>query len=310
MNIITVILCILLIIMTIQYLRYRRQIRNICRQMSFMEKQETNRMITTSCSGKEILELAEHINDLNDFRKNQVREYKLKDERLKEAITNLSHDIRTPLTSLNGYFQLMQDSDNEAEREHYGKIIEGRIDSLQNLLEELFTYTKLQNDSYELDLEKVNITRVVCENIFSFYEEFKLKNITPKAEVDDSDAWVMCNQTAVGRIIHNIVKNALSHGKDEIELQIKQENKKFIFICKNKVENPQEIDIDQVFTRFYRADSARRGVSTGLGLAIAKELTECMHGKIAAGLEGEIFSIRIEFEMIADFDCFYRQHEV
>lgn len=310
MQIITVILCILLIITTIQYLRYRRQIRNICRQMSFMEKQETNRMITTDCSGKEILELAEHINYLNDLRKHQVREYKLKDERLKEAITNLSHDIRTPLTSLNGYFQLMQDSDNEAERDHYGKIIEGRIDSLQNLLEELFTYTKLQNDSYELDMEKVNITRIVCENFFSFYEEFKTRNITPRVQVDDSAAWVMCNQTAVGRIIHNIIKNALSHGKDEIELQIKQENEKFIFICKNKVENPEEIDMNQVFTRFYRADSARRGVSTGLGLAIAKELTECMKGEITAELERDVFSIRIEFQTIADFDCFCRQHEV
>lgn len=296
MKISIIILSISFMITIIQLIRYRRQIKNICRQMSFLESQETNMMITTHLSGKEILNLVEHINCLNDLRKKQVQEYKGKDERLKETIANLSHDIRTPLTSLNGYFQLMRESEDEGERERYGRIIEGRIESLQNLLEELFTYTKLQNDSYQLDMEKENITRLVCDNIFSFYEEFKNRNITPVVQVDEGDAWVVCNSVAVDRIVHNIIKNALLHGKNAIELRIRQEEEKFLFICRNHVEKPEEIEIEQVFTRFYKADSSRRGESTGLGLAIAKELTERMNGKIKAELLEDVFSVSVEFQ--------------
>lgn len=295
MKIIAVVFFILLLIITIQYVRYRRQIKSICRQMLFMEIQETNKMISTSCQKKEILELAEHINNLNDLRKKQIQEYKKKDESLKHAITSLSHDIRTPLTALSGYFQLMQESEDEKDHIRYATIISGKINSLKNMLEELFTYTKLQNDNYQLDMQRENITRIVSENIFSFYEEFKNRKIIPKIELDDKDAWVMCSGEAVGRVIRNIIKNALLHGKDNVEFAVKHEKGSFLFICRNCVEQPEEIEIEQVFIQFYKADSARRSTSTGLGLAIAKELTERMNGEITAELLEDVFSVTVKF---------------
>ena len=295
MKIIAVVFFILLLITTIQYVRYRRQIKSICRQMLFMEIQETNKMISTSCQKKEILELAERINNLNDLRKKQIREYKKKDESLKLAITSLSHDIRTPLTALSGYFQLMQESEDQKEHMRYAAIISGKINSLKNMLEELFTYTKLQNDNYQLDMQRENITRIVCENIFSFYEEFKNRKIIPKVELVDEDVWVMCSGEAVGRIIRNIIKNALSHGRDNVEFNVRHDKGSFLFTCRNYVESPEEIEIEQVFTQFYKADSARRSTSTGLGLAIAKELTERMNGEITAELLEDIFSVTVRF---------------
>ncbi len=295
MEIIIIILIFLLLITTIQYIRYRRQIKSICRQMLFMESQETNKIISTMCQKKEILELAERINFLNDLRKKQIQEYKKKDESLKHAITSLSHDIRTPLTALSGYFQLMQESESEREHTRYAKIISGKINSLKNMLEELFTYAKLQNDNYQFDMQRENITTIVYENIFSFYEDFKEKKIEPNVEVDEKEAYVICSSEAVGRIIRNIIKNALSHGWDKVEFIAGQKEKHFFFVCRNRVQRPEEIEIEQVFTRFYKADSARRNSSTGLGLAIAKELVERMQGEIKVELLGEVFSVTVKF---------------
>lgn len=299
MEIIVMILILLLLTTAIQYVRYRRQIKSICRQMLFIENQETNKMIQTACQKKEILELAEHINHLNDLRKTQIQEYKQKDEALKYAITSLSHDIRTPLTALSGYFQLMQESGDEKERIRYAAVISGKINSLKNMLEQLFTYAKLQNDNYQFDMQKENITRIVCENIFSFYEEFKKKNINPKVEIDEREAYVICSGEAVGRIIRNIIKNALLHGRNNVEFIVRQEKGTFLFVCRNRAEQPEEIQIEQVFARFYKADFARSSTSTGLGLAIAKELTERMKGEITAELIEDIFSIEVKF-MLCD----------
>jgi len=297
MEIIAVILFLLLLITMVQYVRYRRQIKSICRQMLFMENQETNKMVSTTCQKKEILELAERINDFIDLRKMQLQEYKRKDESLKHAITSLSHDIRTPLTALSGYFQLMQESADEEERARYAAVISGKISSLKNMLEELFTYAKLQNDNYQFDMQRENITGIVCENIFSFYEEFKEKGINPKIEIDEKEAYVICSSEAVGRIIRNIIKNALLHGRDKVEFVIRQEQESFLFVCRNHVERPEEIEIGQVFTRFYKADSARKNSSTGLGLAIAKELAERMNGKITAELLEDMFSVTVRFAL-------------
>lgn len=297
MEIITIILVFLLLITVIQYIRYRRQIKNICRQMLFIENEETNKIISTVCQKKEILELAERINYLNSLRKKQVQESKKKEQSLKHAITSLSHDIRTPLTALSGYFQLMQESENEKEHTRYVEIINGKIKSLKNMLEELFTYAKLQNDNYQFDMQRENITKIVCESIFSFYEEFKEKKIEPKVKIDETEAYVICSSEAVGRIIRNIIKNALSHGWDKVEFIVRQESKNFLFVCRNRVERPEEIEIEQVFTRFYKADSARRNSSTGLGLAIAKELVERMNGDIKAALVEDVFLVEVKFAL-------------
>lgn len=302
MEIIMIILVFLLLITTIQYIRYRRQIKSICRQMLFIENQETNKIISTVCQKKEILELAERINYLNDLRKKQIQEYKRKDESLKHAITSLSHDIRTPLTALNGYFQLMQENGSEKEHARYVEVISGKMKSLKNMLEELFTYAKLQNDNYQFDMQTENITRIVCENIFSFYEEFKERKIEPKVEIDEKEAYVLCSSEAVGRIIQNIIKNALSHGWEKVEFIAGQEDENFLFVCRNRVKQPEEIEIEQVFTRFYKADSARRNSSTGLGLAIAKELTERMNGDIKAELVEDVFSVTVRFGLCSFSD--------
>lgn len=292
----------LLIIVTVKYISYRRQVKGICRQLQFIINESSNYRIRTEIGEKEITELAAILNEMNDSYADKELAMKQKDERLKDTLVSLSHDIRTPLTSLKGYFRLLMQEENHNRQLQYAEIMSERMDNLADLLEELFTYTRLQNDDYNLDLQTQDMTKLVLDTLFSFYEEFNNKKIQPQLAIEERPCYVSCNEVAVKRIISNIVKNALTYGTDDIAVSyICREGEegngcgRVIFICENTVSHPEEIDLSQIFDRFYKADKARSRNSTGLGLAIAKELVRKMNGKIDAELHGNRFKITVSF---------------
>ena len=274
---------------------YRRQVKMTCRQLAFLKEHQTNLRLTSDLSLKELNGLVDGINDILDLSREIRKSAQQSEDSLKETITNLSHDIRTPLTSMDGYFQLLVQSDSEEERQHYIAVIQNRITSLKDMLEELFTYTKLQNESYELAVESLDFGKCVFDTVFSFYDEFQKKDIEPKIDFCEGHLFIAGNHEAIRRALQNIIKNALEHGQKKIVFELQQNNDQVIFRCLNDVENPDEIDMAQVFSRFYKADSARSNTSTGLGLSIAKGLIEKMGGTIQADLNANIFAIEIGF---------------
>ena len=244
-------------------------------------------------------ELIDGINEVLD-QSREIRERSQRSEtQLKETITNLSHDIRTPLTSLDGYFQLLQQSDSEEERRKYVEIIQSRISSLKEMLEELFTYTRLQDADYKLETERIDFGKCAYDTVFSFYDEFQSRGIEPRVDFCGGHLFVMGNEEAAHRALQNLIRNALVHGHTGITLELKSGGRKVVFRCANDVEHPEEIDIRQVFSRFYKADSARTHTSTGLGLSIAKGLVERMGGEIRAELDGKAFVVEIVFDVIS-----------
>lgn len=276
---------------------YRRQVKQTCRQLAFIKENDTNMQLQNMGGFPELDMLRREINEVLARTKQLNRETKRSEERFKETITNISHDIRTPLTSLDGYFQLLQEAENEEERERYVAIIKERISGLKEMLEELFTYTKLQNKSYELPIEIVDFGKCVYETVFSFYDEFTARNIEPQAEFTEEVCPVLGNKEAFRRILQNILKNALEHGNTRFVLRLEKGPEYVRFVCENDVEHPEEIDAEQVFERFYKADSARTHTSTGLGLSIAKSLTEKLNGTIEAALRDQAFRITVEFPL-------------
>lgn len=274
---------------------YRRQVKNTCRHLVFLKEKQTNFRLRSGLPFSELNALSDAINEILDASEKLKFETASKERNLKEAITNISHDIRTPLTSLDGYFQLLNAADSEKERKQYVDIIQNRINNLKEMLEELFTYTKLQDEAYVLQTEPMDVNGCVCSAILSFYNEFREKGIVPQTEFCEDSMIIKGNAEAVKRIVQNILKNVLEHGSKEVVIELKRTNSQVLFICSNKVENPENIDITQIFSRFYKADPARTHSSTGLGLAIAKSLAECMDGRMTAELEGDWFKMQVEF---------------
>lgn len=286
------VLGILLIIVFVKYILYRRQVVNICRQMAFIMENDTNKIIYNDITEREILKLTDFINLMCEEHKKKENILKEKDKRLKSAMAGISHDIRTPLTSLKGFFELLENETDIAKKKKYFKIINKKITELTELLEELFTYTKLQNEEYVLELEKYDFTKIVLGTLFSFYSIFKEENIKTDVDIEEKTVAVLCNDIAVKRIISNIIKNAILHGNGSISIKYSIKDGSVEFECKNSIVNPGEIDISQVFDKFYKSDAARGRGSTGLGLPVAKELSGRMGGKISASIEGNMFVIR------------------
>lgn len=277
---------------------YRRQMKNICRQLSFLMKKDSNMLLTGDVRIGGIGKLLDTLNDYLLVQRKKERYYQEKEKTIANTYTSLSHDIRTPLTSLDGYFQLLETSDTEEEQKKYITIIQDRIKSLKDMLEELFTFTKLKNASFQLELSKCCINQMVKDTIFSYYDEWMEKEIQPHISITDTLLYMQGNKQAIRRVLQNIIKNGLDHGEKEVDISLQEMGQKIVIKIKNKVYHPEDIDITQVFTQFYKADMARSKTSSGLGLSIAKEFVLQMQGEISARIEEEKFCVCIQFDKI------------
>lgn len=272
---------------------YKRQIKNICLQLEFHKKHNSNIKITHDLYSSEIKELISNLNELIGIKQKQRNEYEEKEQRLKETITGLSHDIRTPLTSLDGYMQLLAECDNDLDRQKYILVIEERIRSLTFLIEELFTYAKMQNREYELKLERTDIHKLLFDTLFSFYDDFTYKGIVPTIQIGESPVYAQCSSDGLKRAFQNIIRNVLEHGIEDLVINLSEQNESIILKFENTYDSLMKIDVARIFDRFYKADNARSRTSTGLGLSIVKEIVERMNGSVTVEIKETVFVIII-----------------
>lgn len=296
------VLCLVLILIIVQFVR---QINDICRRLAFIRTHKTNMRLTLDVHFRSVGRLADSVNAFLEETADERAELERESRGLRDSLTGISHDIRTPLTSLSGYFQLLAETEDTGERERYYGIIKARIVSLEAMLEELFTYTKLQNSDYQIEMECVDFTRCAIDTLLAFYEQFAQRGIQPAVDMEERHACIYGNVEAVRRILQNIIKNALVHGSGEVSVSLRveeghrAEGGSVVFQCSNSCESPEEIDIEGVFTKFYKSDPARRDSSTGLGLTIAAELAGRMEGRLTAELTGDVFTVAAVFPLFA-----------
>ena len=291
-----VFLAIMFVIVTYRYFKLRSQIKDITKQIEFIEKNQSNALVTSQIESGGLKELKDVLNKLFEKHRAESVVWKKRENEIADIYTNLSHDIRTPLTSLDGYFQLLSESDDKEKNKRYITIIQERIKALRDMLEELFTFTKLENKTYNIKLYKCDLNEIVRETLFSYYEEWEMKKIVPTLKLTDESLYFYGNEQVMRRILQNVIKNVLEHGEKKVEISLYASLDKISLTIQNEVINPDEIDINRIFEKFYKADAARSKTSTGLGMAIAKEMTECMGGKISASLDDNIFIVNIEFK--------------
>lgn len=288
------ILIFIILVQTYFLVKMQRQIQDICRQLAFLMKHDSNMIITANMKTGGFEKLVKLLNELFQMRRKEQQEFKEKEQMIADTYTNLSHDIRTPLTSLNGYFQLMESASAE-EQKHYMKVIQERIESLKEMLEELFMFTKLKNDSYVLELETCCINRILKNTIFSYYDDWSGRGIYPEISLPEKQLYIEGNEAGLKRMLQNIIKNGMDHGQDKIKVQLfEREEKIHLWIC-NEMTNPEKIDVSRVFQRFYKADGARSRNSSGLGLSIAQEFVLRMKGEIHAEISENEFWVKVSF---------------
>ena len=298
MYIIIGILAGIIILQSIIIWKYQRQVKDICRQLAFLMKHDSNMLIHREFGLGGIGMLSDRLNDLLELRRKEKRYYQEKETLIADTYTNLSHDIRTPLTSLDGYFQLMEACENVEEQRRYLNIIHERIHSLNEMLEELFMFTKLKNESYRLELTSCCINRILKETVFSYYDDWVRREIQPDIQITEEQLYIDGNKQGLSRIIQNVIKNGLDHGEKKIRIVLKREQNQAVLRISNQVTASEQIDIEHVFDRFYKADAARSKTSTGLGLSIAREFVRRMNGEIGAKIDKNEFIVEMSFPII------------
>lgn len=298
MVLVVILLSVIVLVLVLLEISCRLQMKSISRQLAFLRRHETNKIVTGNYGDHRMTELIDEINAFILLSTQTKKESVNKQKQVKETITILSHDIRTPLTSLDGYFQLLSKAENLSEREKYMDIIDHRIQNLKELLDELFTYAKLQNDAYEIPLEKCCINKILLDTVLGFYQEFKSAGIEPDVDACNESLYIMGNVSALTRIVQNLVKNTLEHGNRAVHIKLSRCGEQAKIMFSNPFKNKPQINESRVFDLFYKADNARSRNTAGLGLSISKELVTRMNGQIEAKIENETFSIFIRFQIL------------
>lgn len=271
----------------------RKAIREIKRGFSEKLYTDTNTPIMLSSHDKLVSSLANDINvELKELQK-QKHCYIQGDKELKNAITNISHDLRTPLTTICGYLSLL---DKEEKSEHIARqlsIIKNRTFALKQLVEELFRYTTIISDTENSVYTETVINNVLEDCISSYYAMFKEKGITPNINLCEQKIVRSVDKTALLRIFNNVIDNAIKYSDGDLVISL-FENGKIVF--SNHTSDLNEIQIGKLFDRFYTVNTARK--STGLGLSIAKALIEKMDGNISADYSNNVLSIIIKLNEV------------
>ena len=287
-GIIIFILAVIVLVLAARIYYMRKAAREIDEAFEERLDTETNTLIGISSNDRYMRRLADHINvQLRRLREKRHR-FQYGDMEVKNAITNISHDIRTPLTSIWGYLELLEEEEVSENAARYIKIIENRTEMLRDMAEELFDFSVDASAELELKQEAVDVNRLLQESIAAFYANFLEQQITPQIHMTETRVIRLADSAALTRVFSNLLSNVLKYSDGDLDI-ILSESGEIVFA--NTASGMDHVEVGKLFDRFYTVENARR--SRGLGLSIAKLLIENMNGTITAEYKDKKLIIRI-----------------
>ena len=252
-------------------------------------KEDSNRLITISTNNINLKKLANNLNlYIYEFRK-QEKKYKNGNQELQKSITNISHDLRTPLTAIKGYIDLIRKDNLNKKQSNYLKIISDKVDILTTLTEQLYDYSKCLDLKDKIKKEKVCINDILEDVLVSYYGLFKQKKITPKILIVEKKIFKYLDKNMFVRVLENIISNALKYSEDNFEVNLLGNGK---IIISNKAKFLDMTNVNKIFNRYYTLQTCSK--SSGLGLSIAKQLIDLNGGNIYAKYKNNNLIIEIE----------------
>ena len=287
-----IILALFSAVMLMICLMQKKEMKDIASQLREIQSIDTNIVIHSHYGTADDL-----INDMNSYIRT-AREYKtdyLKKKHIHDQMmTNISHDLRTPLTSALGYIDIVINSDiPEEEKKRELCIIEKRLLRLQELIDSFFELSQMISKGEVTELYVLDLVSVIEESIVNYYDDYTRRNRKISLDCEIPRIRLTSNKMILLRVFDNIINNALKHGEGDLSVSVKCENGVTVRFS-NKTDI-SEADTDRVFDEFYTVDISRTKGNTGLGLAIAKQFTEMLGGTISALLEEGLFIIEINF---------------
>jgi len=287
------------VIFIVRFFLLQKQIKGLSNQIEKHVKRETRETIKISLGNSYLEELAWQVNILIRDQNELNIEVKRHEGKLKGQIADISHDLKTPLSAVKGYVQLLEgDNLTEEQRKKFLGIIEQKADVLNNLIHDFFELSVIDSDDYTLNLEKIDVTSVVTNVLLSYYSEFQHKDQKPCIELPGHAVYLMADKVAFQRVTQNLLSNAIRYSEGNIRVLLKnKDDKTIVFTVKNEAPSLSKEEAERLFDRFYRVDASRTGgANAGLGLYIVKTLTEKMKGSVHSEFKDGWLSISISFK--------------
>lgn len=268
----------------------QRGIDDIIENLRELISEDTNVLISLSTGNRTLRRLAKELNTELRELKRRRRQYTNGDRELKDAVTNISHDLRTPLTAICGYLELLRKEEKSEAAERYISHIENRTEAMKQLTEELFRYSVIISTSEDMAVEPIDVGAALEESIAGLYGALTERGIEPKISIPEEKIIKNLNREALSRIYGNILGNALKYSDGDLEIIMHADGSAEF---SNTAKNLNGVDVGKLFDRFFSVEAARN--STGLGLAISKALVEQMGGRISAEINNDVLTIRIDW---------------
>lgn len=287
-----------IIVFLLSYLFFiKKELKRISKSIEDSHNSESNTLINSELDIKELRSLIFEINKILK-REKEISESGVRHTKnLNNMMLNISHDLRTPLTSALGYTNILLESNHLKKDElEDAKIIKERLERLEELIDSFFMFSKIANDEENIKLESINIISVLEESIISFYDDFKKEKRVINLNKSVDKCFMIANKDVLMRIFDNLIGNAYKHSDADLNIDISVEDEINI-IFSNKILD-KNIDVNHIFDEFYTIDISRTKGNTGLGLAIVKRFTILLKGSIKAEVKKSNLIITLNFKKL------------
>lgn len=267
----------------------RKAAAEIYTELAERLKEDTNALISISSADPYMRRLASELNVQLRLLRDERRRFQSGDLELRDAVTNVSHDLRTPLTAICGYLDLLRREEKSENAARYISVIENRVEALKQLTDELFHYsvfTSLSGGNYET----VDLRSVLEESVCAYYGALKGAGIRPLISMPEQAVQRRLDRKALSRVFENVLSNAVKYSDGDLTITLSESGEA---VFSNHASQLDELRVGKLFDRFYTVADAK--ASTGLGLSIARALTEQMGGGIYARYREGVVSIHISF---------------
>lgn len=288
----------LLIILTVKYIRMKKQIRYLTGQINDLADGASEKMLDMSLVDRDLEKLAGAINKHYAKQRYTVVRVVQHEQRLKESIANISHDLRTPLTVLMGHLQLVRKSDLTQEQNRRVETALHKAERMKELMETFYDLSLIDSEQAAPVKERINFSNLLLDFLTENAPLLESRNIIPDIRLPGCSVFLDTDRIMMERILQNLLSNAVRYCAGDIMISLSEEgNGKVVFCMENTVPAGTKIDTARIFDRFYTGDPSRHGESTGLGLAVVKVLTEKLGGEIDAGMRGDVLWIKAEYSI-------------
>lgn len=284
------ILLILNFILVLKILFMKKDLDELVIEFRNCLKKETNNLLTLPTHDYHVRKIASEINSELKLLRKQRHSYMNGDRELKEAVTNISHDLRTPLTAIYGYLDLLESEDKSEDVKFYIDQIQNRTDAMKQLTEELFRYSVITS-TWEENSEDIVLNKALEECLLAYCGAFAKQNIEPTVEIPNRAVHCRIDLAAFNRIVGNILSNVLKYSDGDLDVKLYADG---TILFTNSAKDLTPVMVERLFDRFYTVETGRN--STGLGLSIAKLLTERTGGQIRAVYEDGKLTISLRFK--------------